>query len=95
MAAQDTCSKVELSVSCAGLADLDVFSKSDPVVFLYERHGRDWIKLGRTEMIDNNLNPKVRLQAAALQRPFAPPTSANRPDMTEQRPLCVILATPT
>ncbi len=54
-------SKVELSVSCAGLTDMDYFSKSDPVVFLYERQGRDWLKLGRTEVIDNNLNPKVSL----------------------------------
>ena len=55
----DTCSKVELSLSCSGLKDLDVFSKSDPVVFVYEKSGRQWAKLGRTEVIDNNLNPKV------------------------------------
>ena len=55
----DALSKVELSVSCTGLVDMDYFSKSDPVVFLYERHGRSWLKLGRTEVIDNDLNPKV------------------------------------
>ena len=55
----DAVSKVELSISCTNLKDMDVFSKSDPVVFLYERRGREWQKLGRTEVIDNNLNPKV------------------------------------
>ena len=60
--ASDTSSRVELSVSCNNLKDMDFFSKSDPVVFLYERHGRDrWVKLGRTEVIDNNLNPKVNV----------------------------------
>lgn len=59
MAPQDACSKVELSISCNNLKDMDVFSKSDPVVFLYEKRGREWAKLGRTEVIDNNLNPIV------------------------------------
>ena len=57
----DVCSKVELSISCTNLKDLDTFSKSDPVVFLFEKKGREWLKLGRTEMIDDNLNPKVTL----------------------------------
>jgi len=52
-------SKVEVSVSCQNLKDLDYFSKSDPCVFLYEHSGRGWSLLGRTEVIDNNLNPKV------------------------------------
>ena len=53
-------SKVELFVSCSNLKNLDHFSKSDPVVFLYSR-GREveWTKVGRTELIENNLNPKV------------------------------------
>ncbi len=58
-APRDTFSKVELSISCSNLKDLDHFSKSDPAVFLYEKRGKDWIKLDRTEVIDNNLNPKV------------------------------------
>lgn len=52
-------SQVELSISCNRLKDLDHFSKSDPAVFLYEKKLNEWIKLGRTEVIDNNLNPKV------------------------------------
>ncbi len=57
----ETVTKVELSLRCTNLKDLDVFSKSDPVVFLYERSSPSaaWTKLGRTEVIDNNLNPQV------------------------------------
>ena len=52
-------SKVELSISCSNLKDLDTFSRSDPAVFVYEGRGSGWLKLGRTEVVDNNLNPKV------------------------------------
>ena len=52
-------SGVELSVSCTNLKDLYYFSKSDPAVFLYEKKGQNWDKLGRSEVIENNLNPKV------------------------------------
>ena len=55
----DLYSQVELSISCTNLKDLDTFSKSDPVVFLLEKKGQQWIKIGRTEVIDDNLNPKV------------------------------------
>ena len=55
----DTSSKVELSISCSNLKNLDYFSKSDPVVFLYTKSQADWVKVGRTEVIENNLNPKV------------------------------------
>ncbi len=58
-APKDVCSKVELSISCTNLKDLDYFSKSDPVVYLFERRGQHWEKINRTEVIDNNLNPKV------------------------------------
>ena len=55
----DASSKVEITVTCQNLKDLDYFSKSDPCVFLYEFMHRSWAKVGRTEVIDNNLNPKV------------------------------------
>jgi hypothetical protein len=60
-APKDVASKVELSISCSNLKDLDHFSKSDPAVFLYEKRskGQQWSYFGRTEVIDNNLNPKV------------------------------------
>ena len=57
-------SKVELSLSCTKLLDLDTFSKSDPFAVLYkamnEGHKRSWVKVGRTEVIYDNLDPKVR-----------------------------------
>ena len=58
----ETFSKVDISVTCQNLKDLDYFSKSDPCVFLFEYLNRSWAKIGRTEVIDNNLNPKVRSQ---------------------------------
>ena len=60
-APRDTYSKVELSISCTNLKDLDYFSKSDPCIFIFEKHGTAWTKLGRSEVVDNNLNPKVCL----------------------------------
>ncbi|XP_065898751.1 copine-9-like [Dysidea avara] len=55
--------KVELSLSCSKLLDLDTFSKSDPFVVLYKasqesQKKKGWIKLGRTEVIFDNLDPK-------------------------------------
>jgi len=64
---RDVYSKVELSIACTNLKDMDVFSKSDPVVFVYEKNGLNWIKMGRTEVIDNNLNPKVCSQLSYIQ----------------------------
>ena len=57
--------KVELSFSCTDLLDMDVFSKSDPFIVLYMNTGytsqsnAGWVKLGRTDVINDNLNPKV------------------------------------
>uniref|UniRef100_A0A8C4MB43 Copine family member 9 n=1 Tax=Equus asinus asinus TaxID=83772 RepID=A0A8C4MB43_EQUAS len=45
---------------CGGnLLDLDTFSKSDPMVVLYtqSRASQEWREFGRTEVIDNTLNP--------------------------------------
>ncbi|XP_032303094.1 copine-9 isoform X2 [Coturnix japonica] len=51
--------KVELSVSCRNLLDMDTFSKSDPVVILFVQStgSSEWKEFGRTEVIDNTLNP--------------------------------------
>ncbi|XP_051910901.1 copine-8 isoform X2 [Hippocampus zosterae] len=51
--------KVELSVSCRNLLDRDTFSKSDPLVVLYTQgvECKQWREFGRTEVIDNTLNP--------------------------------------
>ncbi|XP_056155079.1 copine-3-like isoform X2 [Lampris incognitus] len=51
--------KVQLTISCENLLDMDVFSKSDPLCVLYmSTSGSDWLEFGRTEMILNCLNPK-------------------------------------
>ncbi|XP_030314211.1 copine-9 [Calypte anna] len=51
--------KVELTVSCRNLLDMDTFSKSDPVVVLFVQSSgsSEWKEYGRTEVIDNTLNP--------------------------------------
>ncbi|XP_034416657.1 copine-3-like isoform X1 [Cyclopterus lumpus] len=51
--------KVELTISCENLMDMDVFSKSDPLCALYiNTSGSHWYEFGRTEMILNCLNPR-------------------------------------
>ena len=51
---------VELTISCTNLPDLDVMSKSDPmcVVFAKRTPSDPWFEVGRTETIQNNLNPE-------------------------------------
>ncbi|XP_007228266.1 copine-8 [Astyanax mexicanus] len=51
--------KVEITVSCRNLLDRDTFSKSDPICVLYTQTvaSREWREFGRTEVIDNTLNP--------------------------------------
>uniref|UniRef100_A0A1A8QAY6 Copine-8 n=2 Tax=Nothobranchius TaxID=28779 RepID=A0A1A8QAY6_9TELE len=51
--------KVEITVSCRNLLDKDTFSKSDPLVVLYTQgaESKQWREFGRTEVIDNTLNP--------------------------------------
>ncbi|XP_043302481.1 copine-8 [Cervus elaphus] len=51
--------RVEVSVSCRNLLDRDTFSKSDPICVLYIQGvgNKEWREFGRTEVIDNTLNP--------------------------------------
>ncbi|XP_039605791.1 copine-5-like [Polypterus senegalus] len=51
--------KVEITVSCRNLLDKDTFSKSDPLCVLYIQgiESKQWREFGRTEVIDNTLNP--------------------------------------
>ncbi|XP_055045744.1 copine-8 [Misgurnus anguillicaudatus] len=51
--------KVEITVSCRNLLDMDTFSKSDPICVLYTQGigTKEWREFGRTEVIDNTLNP--------------------------------------
>ncbi|XP_069489751.1 copine-5 isoform X5 [Ambystoma mexicanum] len=52
--------KVEITVSCRNLLDKDTFSKSDPMCVLYTQgiETKQWREFGRTEVIDNTLNPE-------------------------------------
>lgn len=58
-AAVAPCTKVTLSISCRNLRDTDYLSKSDPmcVVFLSSSSKQQLHEIGRTETIDNCLNP--------------------------------------
>jgi hypothetical protein len=51
--------RVVLYISCRKLKDLDITSKSDPQVEVYvkERTATKWSLVGKTEIIQNNLNP--------------------------------------
>lgn len=59
--AEQTTSIVELSISCSNLPDCDIVTKSDPqvIVYLLDITGKDKkSEIGRTEVIQDNLNPK-------------------------------------
>ncbi|XP_075968696.1 copine-3-like isoform X2 [Anarhichas minor] len=57
--APDCVTKVALSISCDNLLDMDAFSKSDPLCVLHmNSSGPHWCEIGRTEKIQNCLNPK-------------------------------------
>lgn len=53
-------SKVQLRIKLNNLVDKDTFSKSDPQVTVYCRQSTraQWIEVGKTEVIMNNLNPE-------------------------------------
>ncbi|KAH3738548.1 hypothetical protein DPMN_045185 [Dreissena polymorpha] len=48
----------EVMVSCSELADLDEFTKSDPMCVLFHKQFGQWKEVCRTEAIRNTLNPK-------------------------------------
>uniref|UniRef100_A0A3B3VCV8 Copine-3 n=1 Tax=Poecilia latipinna TaxID=48699 RepID=A0A3B3VCV8_9TELE len=57
--ATDCVTKVALNIACDDLLDMDAFSKSDPMcVVLLNSSGPHWYEIGRTEKIQNCLNPK-------------------------------------
>ncbi len=52
-------STLEISVKCSKLADQDVLSKSDPFCVMYMKSQTgEWVEIGRTEVIMDNLNPE-------------------------------------
>jgi len=48
--------KVDLYISCRGLKDTDVLSKSDPQVIVY----LSGVEIGKTEVVRDNLNPDFK-----------------------------------
>ena len=36
---------------------MDTFSKSDPILFIYQKVNNSWSKIGQTEVIHDNLSP--------------------------------------
>lgn len=54
--------QLELFISARALKDLDVFSKSDPYVKVYFKKApnQPWTFLGKTETVDNCLNPNFQ-----------------------------------
>eukprot|EP01129_Flabellula_baltica_P008548 TRINITY_DN340_c0_g1_i4.p1 TRINITY_DN340_c0_g1~~TRINITY_DN340_c0_g1_i4.p1 ORF type:complete len:763 (-),score=172.10 TRINITY_DN340_c0_g1_i4:17-2305(-) len=53
-------SQIELRMQCSDLVNLDTFSKSDPICLVYSKppNSPQWREIGRTECIQDNLNPK-------------------------------------
>lgn len=82
-AAPSSCAAVtfRLRISCCDLLDCDIFSKSDPYVVVSEvaAGGRreDAVELGRTEVIQDNLNPVFRTCVAVVSRPSDAQVRAN------------------
>ena len=48
---------VEIQVSCKNLRTADTFSKSDPMVALFQQQTSGWREIARTEVISNNESP--------------------------------------
>lgn len=49
---------VSLSFSCENLPNMDTFTRTDGMAVLSQKQGNLWIRLGKTEVIMDNLNPK-------------------------------------
>lgn len=60
MIASSDYEQVELYLSCRQLKDQDFFGKSDPYVKLFEEKQSQWVEIGRTEALKDNLNPDFK-----------------------------------
>lgn len=49
---------VSLSFSCENLPNLDTFTRTDGMVVLSQKQGNVWMRLGKTEVIMDSLEPK-------------------------------------
>ena len=54
--------RLKCRIEGVGLADLDFFSKSDPICLVEEFVGNAWQVRDQTEKIDNELNPVFQRQ---------------------------------
>ena len=45
---------------------MDLLTKSDPVCYVYEMINEDWVKIGETEQIDDDLNPNFETAIKVL-----------------------------
>ena len=54
--------QIELLVSCTELAKVDTFSKTDPMCALFIKRFGQWKEYGRSEAVQDMINPKVKLQ---------------------------------
>ena len=54
-----TGSKIEIFIRCSQLVNLDYLTKSDPLCVLYTKHEELWSECGRTEVINDTLDPQV------------------------------------
>lgn len=50
--------KVDITFSAFDVPSYDLLSPSDPVCFLFRKSGNNWVKVGRTEPLLDNANPK-------------------------------------
>ena len=56
---EDDCtSTVEISMTCRNLPKMDMFSDSDPFITLFLKEGKNFLKIGQTEVKKNTNNPK-------------------------------------
>ena len=52
--------QITLYISARNLKNLDVFTKSDPKCEVQEFVSNKWVVIGKTETINNNLNPDFK-----------------------------------
>jgi len=49
---------LRITFKCKNLPNLDTFTRTDGVIFLYEKRGSIWKLIGNTEIIMDSLNPE-------------------------------------
>ena len=62
--------KLALYFSCCNLKDEDQLSKSDPVIKVYKIQSNSSVFVGKTEVIQNELNPFFKKKIDVLYEPL-------------------------